>query len=267
MIGKKSTNPEYGSISGTLGDIRQMFVISKNEIRKFLRGSRILLFSVLLIAVLALMTLIPYLFSDGYDSKEMVGTAFIMFVPMIVELAVVLFTAPAIVSEFEERTALILFTKPVKKSTIFLGKLCASVLIVSMYTIVYYLYVIIFSLISVGGIPSGIGTSLVIGILGVFGCSGIAMLMSSLFKKSSTASIMTLVVIMLLLSLVASMLEMVTSISTAWELNNAFNYCTNILDTTKIIPTNDLYTACGVLAGYGIICNLVAYLLFSRRDF
>ncbi len=255
---------DYSSISGFKGDVHQMVVIARNEIKKFLRGNRILIFSVLIIAILALMTAIPYLLADGYEKTEDMSI-FIAFVPIIVELAVVLFTATSIVSEFEERTALILFTKPVRKRTIFLGKLLASIIIVFAYSIFYYLYVIVLSMIATGGIPSNIGLSLGISLLGAFGCSGIAMLMSSLFKKGSTASIMTLFVIMLLLSMVASMLNMTSGITTLWSLDTAFGYCSNVL--TEAYNMTDVGTACGVLVAYGIICNFVAYLFFSKRDF
>ena len=255
---------DYSSISGFKGDVHQMFVIAKNEIKKFFRGNRILIFSVLIIAILALMTAIPYLLGNGYSSTDDMAV-FIAFVSIIVELAVVLFTATSIVSEFEERTALILFTKPVRKRTIFLGKLLASIIIVCAYTIFYYLYVIVLSLIAAGGIPSCIGLSLGISLLGVFGCSGVAMLMSSMFKKGSTASIMTLFVIMLLLSMVASMINMTTGFTTDWSLDAAFAYCSKVLDGTYSVTT--IGTACGVLVAYGIICNFVAYLFFSKRDF
>lgn len=262
-----SVSNEYGSISGFRGDMYQTFVVCKNEMKKFFRGSRILLFSVLIIAVVGLMTFIPYLLGNGYQSKEELDYSFIMFIPIIVELAVVLFTATSIVSEFEERTALVLFTKPIKKSSIFLGKLIASLVVVTAYTVIYYLYVIVLSFVAVGGVQSGIGTSLIVSLLGIFGCTGIAMLMSSMFKKGSTASIMTFVVIMLLISIAATMLFMAARVPMSWDINNAFNYCCNILNPSESISSKDLYTACGVLACYGLICNTVAYVFFSKRDF
>lgn len=252
-------------ISGFGGDLRQMLVISKNEIKKFFRGNRILIFTVLVVAILALMTAIPYIWGDGYDSPNVLAQLFTTFVPLIVEIAVVLFTATSIVSEFEERTALILFTKPVKKSTIFLGKLIASLVVVYGFTLIYYAYIVILSLITQSfTIPSGLGTSLGLSLLGGFGCAGLAMLMSSFFKKGSTASIMTLVVVLLLLNTVSSMLYMFAQIDQIWAISSAFDYCCQIFDNSRVLTFE---TASIVMVAYGVLCNIAAYILFSRRDF
>ncbi len=254
-----------GPISGFNGDLRQMLVISKNEIKKFFRGNRILIFSILVIAILALMTAIPYIWGEGYKSSNDLAQLFTTFVPLIVEIAVVLFTATSIVSEFEDRTALILFTKPVKKSTIFLGKLIASLVVVYGFILIYYAYIVIFSLITQScSIPSGLGTSLGLSLLGGFGCAGLAMLMSSFFKKGSTASIMTLVVVLLLLNMISGMLYTFAHVDQIWSLSSAFDYCYKIFENNCVLSFG---TASGVMIAYGVLCNIAAYILFARKDF
>lgn len=248
-------------------DLRQAGVVCKNEIKKFVRGKRLLLFGILIIAVILLLTTVPYLVGDGYEDSHEIATVFVMFAYIIIELAAVLFTATSLVSEFEERTALILFTKPIRKWSIFLGKLMASLIIVGGFTLIYYGFIAVFSLIMEGSIAGGICTSLLISLLGVFGSAGIAMLMSSVFKKGSTASIMTLVVIMLVLSLVASLLNQFGDISNIWNFNTALQYNMNVVMASDTVSMTDVTTACGVLVGYGVICNTVAYVLFRRRDF
>ena len=104
-------------------DIRQAFVISKNEIKKFFRGKKILIFGILILLIILLETIVPFAFNAPYSSKDSLLSSFVSFAVLIVELAGVLFTATSLVSEFEDRTALVLFTKPVNKWSIFAGKL------------------------------------------------------------------------------------------------------------------------------------------------
>ena len=121
-------------------DTRQAYVIAKNEIKKFFRGKKILLFGILVLAIILLQTIIPIVFNSPYSSKDNVLSSFVSFSILLVELAGVLFTATSIVSEFEDRTALVLFTKPVRKWSIFAGKLMASMIAVGAFILIYYLY-------------------------------------------------------------------------------------------------------------------------------
>ena len=192
-------------------DIRQSFVVAKNEIRKFLVGKKIILFGILVLVLEALNLIVPFVWGDGftldgspdpiYGAEALLGN-----ITLFILIAAVLFTATSIVSEFEERTALVLFTKPIRKWAIYFGKLMASIIIMTCFMLALYLFTAIVCFATCSGVPGAFLASLGLAICGVIGASGMAILMSSICQKGSTASIMSLVVLLLVLSIIGALL-------------------------------------------------------------
>ncbi len=262
-------------------DTRQAYVIAKNEIKKFFRGKKILLFGILVLAIILLQTIIPIVFNSPYSSKDNVLSSFVSFSILLVELAGVLFTATSIVSEFEDRTALVLFTKPVRKWSIFAGKLMASMIAVGAFILIYYLYAGLLSFTAPGAFNSvAFGQSLVLALCAVFGVCGVSMMFSAFAKKGSTASILTLVFFILLIGLISTMLNTFAHIDTWWSIDDASGYVSYVFegirpivhDTEPFIEyvsvtTGDVIRAGAVMIVWGIVTNFVAFFLFNKRDF
>ncbi|MEE3363807.1 MAG: ABC transporter permease [Methanomethylophilus sp.] len=262
-------------------DMRQAYVIAKNEIKKFFRGKKILLFGALVLAVVLLQTIIPIVFNSPYDSKGDVLSSFVSFSVLLVELAGVLFTATSIVSEFEDRTALVLFTKPIRKWSIFVGKLMASMIAVGAFILIYYLYAAILSLTAPGAFDSvAFGQSLVLAFCAVFGVCGVSMLFSAFSKKGSTASILTLVFFILLIGLISGLLNSFAHIETWWSIDDASGYISYVFKGTRPIVLDaapyvdyialtgaDVIRAGAVMIIWGILTNIGAFYLFNKRDF
>ena len=252
-------------------DLRQSFVIAKNEIKKFFRGKKILIFGILILSITLLLAVLPYAFGDQYNSKQELIFGYITFTYLLIELAGVLFTATSLVSEFEDRTALILFTKPVRKGSIFVGKLMASLVVICGFTLCYYLFITLFALIVPGEYTMGFVQSLALTLCGIFGISGLAMFMSSFAKKGSTASILTFVMLMLLLSLISGLLNMYADIDPCWDLTNALGYIVIAFDPSALgmepVTTATLYRSAAVMLTWGVVCSIIAFFIFRRRDF
>ena len=88
--------------------VRQSFVVMKNEIKKFFSGKRMLVFSLILAAIIFVLAVAPYLV--GSEAKPFM---FVAVASLVVLMASTLFASICIVSEYEERTALIVFTRPI----------------------------------------------------------------------------------------------------------------------------------------------------------
>lgn len=253
-------------------DLRQSFVIAKNEIRKFFSGKKIYLFSALMLLIMALLAIVPYAFGNGYENAITITVLFASFITFIVMLAGVLFTATSLVSEYEERTALILFTRPIRKWAIYVGKLIASMIVVVAYVAVYYVFTVAYSFGVTGHVEGNLAVSFGLCVCAVFAVSGVSMLLSSVAKKGSTASIMTLVALMLVFSIFAGVLA-VANVDSSWIIStamNSVNECIGTIDlnTGHIVASNvDVAYNAGVLLGWGIVCNAVAFYLFRKRDF
>jgi ABC-2 type transport system permease protein len=243
-------------------DLRQSRVVMKYEFRKHLEGKKILLFGGLIAAVLLLLTVLPYVFGDGLpEDASKLGSLYLMFGSLIVLIAATLFTSGAIASEFEERTALILFTKPIRKWSIYLGKYVASCLLGIVFMVVYYAIVTAVSLAVTGSIPPHFAASLGLTVLYVLSTSGIAMMISSFAKKSSTAAILTFITLLLLISIVTGVLTMY-NVDTWFMLDDASNHI-----STCITGESGTGAAAGIMGIWALITTALGYFIFKKREF
>lgn len=198
---------------------RQAYVVMKNEIKKYFSGKRMLLFLVLLVIILAVLTSAPYLVGDGFSEGQMLSM-YLTMAPLVVLMGSTLFASITIVSEYEERTALIVFTRPISKTSIFLGKFSASIVVTIAFTALYYLYSVVMMSVYFGNIDSGIPASFGLSCAYAFGCIGIAMLISGVMKKSNTATILTFVVLMILITAVSMVLS-IAGFNVDWMIDQA----------------------------------------------
>ena len=250
-------------------DLRQSVVIAKNEITKYIRGRKLLVFIIIEVLILAVLSAIPYIFGDSYPDGMTVVTTFIAIYLLLIELSVVLFAATAIVSEFEDRTALVLFTKPVNKWAIYVGKLAASMALVFLLGMIYLVYIMVFSQLATGEVVPGFGTSFLLTLCAVFGLCGLAMMFSSFAKKGSTAIIMTLIMILLFLDLIAGLLSTFAEIPPWWCLSDAVDYVILAFGPYGGVSatSEEILRAAGVMIVWGVATNVLGFLLFKKRDF
>ncbi len=190
-------------------DLRQTFMVAKNELIKGMRGKKFQISLGIVLLIFVLITILPYATGGSWSGKP-VGTflsSYISYVSMVALLIVALLSSVALVSEFEERTALILFTRPVKRTTIFVGKLEACFAISALIMLVYYVLVAAMIAIFTGTVPIELIISLAFCLLYVFAASGIAFIISAFLKKSSVATIITILVLMAVIPIFTSMLS------------------------------------------------------------
>ena len=250
-------------------DLRQSVVIAKNEITKYIRGKKLIIFIILEVAVLGLLSIIPYLFNGSYSDPLNVAGSFMSFYILLLELAVVLFAATAIVSEFEERTALILFTKPVNKWTIYVGKLMASMGLVLLLSLIYVGYTMLYSQLATGGVVAGYGTEILLTLCAIFGLCGLATMFGCFTKKSSTAIILTLIMLILFLGLISGMLDSFANIPQWWCITDAINALDFVFGEFGgySMTSEEILRAAGVMIAWGVVTNVLGFLIFRKRDF
>lgn len=190
-----------------IDDFRQSYVVAKNEIRKFVSGRKFTFYCALIAIIFAMITILPYIFGDGLGDKAgIVITSYVSFVPLLVLLAATLFSSVTIVSEFEERTALILFTRPIKKTSIFLGKFVACVAMEAAIIALYYVGIIVVVYLLSGEFVTSLFTSLGLAVLFIIAASAIAMLISTIMPKGSTSAIMTFITILVIIPVITGVL-------------------------------------------------------------
>lgn len=123
--------------TGIMEDLRQALIVSRYEALKFLSGYKLLIFGIIMITSLLLLSIANIIFMDD-PTVNSVYSSFISFVSLLALLGATLFTSTTLSSEFEERTALVLFTKPIKKSSIFLGNILIAFALNVVIFAIYY---------------------------------------------------------------------------------------------------------------------------------
>ena len=195
--------------------VRQSLVVMKNEIKKFFSGKRMMVFSLILAAIIFVIAVAPYLV--GSEAKPFM---FVSIASLVVLMASTLFASISIVSEYEERTALIVFTRPISKFSIFTGKMLACLVVTIGFTLLYYVVAMIVGLLVDHSVSADMWVSFGMACAYAFATTGIAMLVSSLLKKASTSTILTFVVLAVIF-MALSMVLGAAGTDTSWLLNDA----------------------------------------------
>ena len=249
-------------------DFRQAFIVAKYEIMKFMSGKKILIFGIINALVLAILTIVIFAVQiDNLDTKLGLSL-YISVSSWLMLLGATLFSASSLVAEFEEKTALMLFTKPIRKGSIFMGKMMASYALNLIFVIIYYAIASIAIAIKTGGFTSNIFASIGYCMLYILSLTGIAMLFSALMKKSSSASILTFVFILLVPSIIAIAIQIIAfssggSTPDMWYILDyaSQSVATSISGTVDNGPRDAL-----VMLVWGIVPLLGSYFLFRRRE-
>ena len=243
-------------------DTRQAFIVMRYEFMKFISGKKIFIYAVINLIILGIVAAIFFTSSGSTTTEGMMGD-FVSFQSLTILIGVTLFASVTLVSEFEERTSLLLFTKPIRKGSIFAGKFLAAYLLCFAFIIVYYFAAAILTSIETGGFTSKMFPSLGYCALDLFAYIGIAMLFSALMKKSSSASILTFVFILLVPAIIQIVVSVAGNID-AWFMLNyaeaAMMY--SISGTGSYDGLRDAL----VMLVWGIVPLIASYFLFRGRQ-
>ena len=247
-------------------DLRQAMIVSKYEVMKFISGKKIYIFAILEALVLGLLAVVMFFFSNGEISTKGGLATYISFISLLMLVGATLFSSVTLVSEFEERTSFMLFTKPIRKSSIFIGKFLAAYVLNLLFVIAYYIISAILVAIKTGGSAVELLASLGYCAAYIFALTGIAILFSALMKKSSSASILTFVFILLVPSIVVSIVAIATGsmdVSSYWYiLDVAEASVPNAISDSVENGARDFF----VMILWGLIPAIGAYILFKRRE-
>ena len=258
------TNTEQNRTVDIKDDLRQAAIVGKYEIIKFFSGKKIFIFGGLIILIAALIAILFMVFPDDVTDAKSVTATFVSFVTLLLLIGATLFSSTSLVSEFEERTALTLFTKPVNKYAIFLGKFGAAYLLNLGTVLVFYILGAIVTACLTGGFAVEIFASFGYASLYAFALTGIGIFFSALMKKSSSASIMTFIFILLVPSIIASIIAIASDrdLTDFWFV---LDMAANSLINCFTGPVNGVRDAL-VMFTWGLVPAIGSYSLFRRKE-
>jgi ABC-2 type transport system permease protein len=273
--------------------IRQIGIVTRYELLKYLRGRRLLAIILLTVIVSAIFLVVPPAIGSQYskDPTDFV-TNTLQFLSVLSILSATFFGADAIVSEFESKTGYFLFPNPIRKTTIFLGKFIASALVSVGAIALYYLIAVASVQVIDGSVPANTGLSFAYSLVYLFAILAVAYLFSAVMRSSVYSLILTFFTFFLILPIVSAVGELAKfkpwfSVTFASEiatdiLKNPYPTDTMIATTagrgpgpgvpapgalisgTQYYPT--VTVSLVVMAAYFIVAFLLAIVLVRRRE-
>jgi len=191
-----------------LSELGKLGIVTRYEFLKHLRRKRLyVILGITLIAELAVLIILPLLM-DGFPENVLVMAAMLTVGPSLATIGAVFFAGDAIAGEFESKTGFILFTNPVRRTTLVIGKYLASCTAVIILIIFGYAIMCISLLAIYGEIPAETAQSF--GLCLLFGGSvlSVTFFFSAISKGAMGATVITLVLIMVIFGIVESVLMM-----------------------------------------------------------
>lgn len=190
----------------------------------------------------------------------------------------VFFSSPAISSEMENRTAFYIFTQPIDRTVLLLGKFLAAVS-VTILSMLVYIFAEFLSIYAVFGFieSNPFVLSIVLLVLFIFAISSLSFLFSSLFNKNIYAYISTFVIYFIIFYSINLVLYLLYSYNAFFLLNNAATILERIY--ININPTlfssnfslspagiHDIILSTTVFILYTIVALLLTIVIVERKE-
>ena len=272
------------------GDIKHVFTIMRLEFHKNWASRRFLGFMAFVILFVSVIALAPN-FLDGwsypdypYDMMQYyIGPAldlgswiFIPIVSLISILSAIIFSSTSLRSEYKERTGLLLFSKPIRKGSIFVGKFLTAFLTSVFMMILYCLLAVAATYIITDGIYDGVWLAILSSIPYIFAITGIVFFIGSLFKRGSAITLISFS-ILLLAGFLCDIFTTAEMINEYWF--NLF-YANDLIGYSYLWGTTDHLSevlidigymspieSVLVMLGWGFLTGICSFLIYRTKSF
>lgn len=216
---------------------------------------------------------------DFKRSTDSFTENFLSFAPFLVIICAIFFGADAIVSEYQNRTAYLLFPNPVRREVTFFGKMAASFGASLLMVGLFYLVLLILSVGTLGDMSKYLWLSFIFAALYLLACLGLAYFISSVMKGSTGAIILTFFLLFMIFPIISGvgqfagakmwfLLDFVgNSIGTSLRYDN---YPEDQYFEIGGIGLYNYYPDLGlsaiVMIAYLIILSIISLILFKRKQ-
>lgn len=190
-----------------MDNLEKLGIVIKYEFLKHIRRRRlwVILGIALLVELLALI-LVPTLLTGGYPKNVMIMASILTVGPSLAAIGAVFFAGDAIAGEFESKTGFLLFTNPIKRVVLWIGKYLAGLIAVTLLIVFTYVIIAISLAVIYHQVPIQILGSFGLCLLYAAAVLSLTFLFSAISKGSMGATVMTLLFIWVLSGIVESIL-------------------------------------------------------------
>ena len=192
-----------------MNDFEKLSVVIRYEFLKHIRRARLyIILGIALLAEALILILVPTLMTGGYPSSVKIMAALLTVGANLSALGAVFFAGDAIAGEYESKTGFLLFTNPIKKNVLWIGKYLAGFFAVTLLMIFTYIIIAVSLLIIYHQIPWQMFESFGLALFYAAAVLSITFLFSAISRGSMGATIMTLLFIWVVSNIVESVLAL-----------------------------------------------------------
>lgn len=279
---------EFNHVPTTL---RQIGILSRYQLRDYMRSLRFVILYGLVVAVAAILTAViayyrPAAFLTNPDA--LYGTAWGGGVAFVIVLTAVFFGGDAIAGEFQNKTGYFLMGQPIRRSTVYVGKFLAA-LAASLGGIAVFALLLLANGIyyfGTGAFPLVFAESFALAVVYLLAVLGSTFLFSSLFKTSAYGTLLTAILFLFGFTLLQGLMSALVKIEPWFIVSYASAVIGDIFQspypahvvTTSVrglgrhVVTVTSYTptvveGVAIMLAYFVLTAVVGLLLFEREEF
>ncbi len=218
-----------------VGDIINVYLSVKFELRKHLKRKRLHMVVALAILLPLIFYVVPLLFNmDFADTANEFASGNLGFITLLIIISGAIFAGDAISSEFEKKTGLLLFPTPQRRTSIFVGKYIAAIVSVWLVVSLYYLITMleIVQIYSMGGISIELAKSFLIALLYAASVISIIYFFSSILKRTITSTLIGFFTLMMILPIISTVLSAV-DVDPWFLVTHSANLIAEVLGTSR----------------------------------
>jgi len=172
-------------------ELDRLAIVTRYELLKHFRRKRFYAVFAIVIAIELLILVIPKVLGEGYPDNVMTMAAMLSIGPSFAVIASIFFIGDAIAGEFEGKTGYILFSNPIKRTTVVAGKYLACFAATALILLALY-GVTTASLLGIyHQVPLEVWESFAYCLLYVGGVLAMALFFSSILRGSMGAALST----------------------------------------------------------------------------
>ena len=283
MMAEVSVNSTPREARALPSDLKQVGVVAKYDVMKYLRSRRLLGMLIIEAIVLIAITVLLATSSNPKTADGVVGQ-YAGFATILIVIGATLFGGDAIVSEYQGRTGYLLFPNPIKKVSIIIGKFISAVAAMVLILVIYYAIALVAGLVMGNGFSTLGLASLGLAILYGISALAVAFLISSFMKGTAGSLILTFALFFFVLDIISSIMGQLGGIKPWFLLNFAGSSLSYV--TTDPFPVDSVETldigggqsftfysfypdiglSIAVMVAYAVVALVLAYLIFRRRE-
>lgn len=283
MMTEVSVNSTPREARALPSDLKQVGVVAKYDVMKYLRSRRLLGMLIIEAIVLIAITVLLATSSNPKTADGVVGQ-YAGFATILIVIGATLFGGDAIVSEYQGRTGYLLFPNPIKKVSIIIGKFISAVAAMVLILVIYYAIALVAGLVMGNGFSTLGLASLGLAILYGISALAVAFLISSFMKGTAGSLILTFALFFFVLDIISSIMGQLGGIKPWFLLNFAGSSLSYV--TTDPFPVDSVETldigggqsftfysfypdiglSIAVMVAYAVVALVLAYLIFRRRE-